>query len=171
MTNEMPHTNPLLSGPPPAEFFELQSEIGWLIYDVSRILFRAVENKVKEAGITSQQWRVLIQLAREDGHTQSKLSEESEVAPAPLGRLLDRLEEQNIIERRQDPSDRRVKRIYLSGGGEGPFFERLKQLGMEQFETVYKSVNKADLRELYLLLQKLKSNMLEGAVGNPPSGD
>ncbi|MSP42880.1 MAG: MarR family transcriptional regulator [Alphaproteobacteria bacterium] len=171
MTNQMPPTNPVLSGPPPADFFELQSEVGWLIYDVSRMLFRAVENKVKEAGITSQQWRVLIQLAREDGHTQSQLSEESEIAPAPLGRLLDRLEEQNIIERRPDPSDRRVKRICLAGGEQGPFFERLKQLGMQQFETVYKSVNKADIQELYRLLQKLKSNMLEGAAGNPPVND
>lgn len=170
MTTQMSQTHSLLPGQSPADVFELQIEIGWLIYDVSRMLFRSVENKVKEAGITSQQWRVLIQLAREDGHTQSQLSEESEIAPAPLGRLLDRLEEQRIIERRADPLDRRVKRIYLSGGGEGPFFERLKQLGMQQFETVYRSVAKADMQELHRLLLRLKSNMLEGDPGNPPSG-
>ena len=53
------------------------------------------------------------------------------------------------------------KRIYLAGGEQGAFFERLRQLAMHQFETVYKSVNEADLLELQRLLQKLKSNMLQ----------
>ncbi len=153
---------------PSADLFELQREVGWLVYDASRLLMRSIESKVRKAGITPQQWRVLIQLAREDGQTQSHLADETEIAPAPLGRLLDRLEDQKIIERRADPSDRRAKRIYLTGGEQGPFFERLRQLAMQQFEAVYKSVNETDLLELQRLLQKIKSNMLEGDP-NPPS--
>lgn len=160
MINRMSQPSVKSTSLPAADAFELQREVGWLIYDVSRLLMRSIERKVGEAGITSHQWRVLIQLAREDGHTQSQLAEESEIAPAPLGRLLDRLEEQNIIERRADPVDRRVKRIYLKGGGQGPFFERLEQLAAQQFETVYKAVNQTDLVELQRLLHKLKTNLL-----------
>ncbi len=148
---------------PPTDLFELQREVGWLVYDVSRQLMRSIEYKVREAGITSQQWRVLVQLAREDGQTQSSISDETEIAPAPLGRLLDRLEQQNLIERRTDPSDRRAKRIYLVGGEHGPYFERLRQLAMQQFKTVYDKIDGADLLELQRLLQKLKSNMAEKA--------
>ena len=164
----MPHP---VSRPPANPFtdaFDLQREVGWLVYDASRLLMRSIEKKVREAGVTSQQWRVLVQLAREDGQTQSQLAEEAEIAPAPLGRLLDRLEEQKMIQRRPDPQDRRAKRIYLLGGERGPFFERLRQLAMQQFGTVYKSVNQADLLELQRLLQKLKSNMLEGVREAPP---
>ncbi len=145
--------------------FELRREIGWLIYDASRLLMRSIEREVRKAGITSQQWRVLVHLAREDGQTQSALADETEIAPAPLGRLLDRLEDQKIIIRRADPSDRRAKRIYLAGGEQGPFFEKLRQLAMQQFEAVYKSVDESDLLELQRLLQKLKSNMLECGAG------
>lgn len=145
---------------PFADAFELQREVGWLVYDASRLLMRSIEREVRKAGITPQQWRVLVQLAREDGQTQSELGEETEIAPAPLGRLLDRLEDQKIIERRADPADRRAKRIYLAGGEQGAFFERLRLLAMRQFEAVYRSVNEADLLELQRLLQKLKSNMM-----------
>lgn len=162
MINRMSQPFVKIPAPPPADAFEVQREVGWLIYDVSRLLVRSIERKVGEAGITSQQWRVLIQLARQDGQTQSQLAEESEIAPAPLGRLLDRLEQQKVIERRADPLDRRAKRIYLADGEQGPFFERLRQLGMQQFETVYKTVSEADLLELQRLMQKLKTNMLEG---------
>lgn len=163
----MPHPVSMPANPF-TDAFDLQREVGWLVYDASRLLMRSIEKKVREAGVTSQQWRVLVQLAREDGQTQSQLAEEAEIAPAPLGRLLDRLEEQKMIERRPDPQDRRAKRIYLLGGEQGPFFERLRQLAMQQFGTVYKSVNQADLLELQRLLQKLKSNMLEGVTEAPP---
>lgn len=164
MTVRMSQTGHSVSAPPVPDAFELRREIGWLIYDVSRLFMRSIESKVGEAGINPQQWRVLVQLAREDGQTQSQLSEETEIAPAPLGRMLDRLEEQKIIERRADPSDRRAKRIYLAGGEQGAFFERLKQLGMQQFDTVYKSMHEGDLSELQHLLQQLKTNMLEGGA-------
>lgn len=167
MINRMSQPSIRTTGLPATDAFELQREVGWLIYDVSRLLMRSIERKVGEAGITSQQWRVLIQLAREDGQTQSQLAEESEIAPAPLGRLLDRLEQQRVIERRADPLDRRAKRIYLAGGEQGPFFERLRQLGMQQFETVYKAVSEADLLELQRLMQKLKTNMLAGEAESP----
>ncbi len=164
LTNLMPHSASKPSESPAGDLFELQREVGWLVYDASRLLMRSVESKVREAGVTSQQWRVLVQLARENGQTQSRLAEEAEIAPAPLGRLLDRLEDQKIIERRPDPTDRRAKRIYLVGGEQGPFFERLRELAMQQFATVYKSVNHADLLELQRLLLKLKSNMFEGGT-------
>ncbi len=160
----MSHPVPKHPETPAADAFELQREVGWLIYDASRLLIRSIESKVREAGITSQQWRVLIRLAREDGQTQSHLAEETEIAPAPLGRLLDRLEDQKIIERRPDPSDRRAKRIYLAGGEQGPFFERLRQLATQQFETVYKSMDETDLLELQRLLSKLKTNILGGGA-------
>ncbi len=145
-----------------ADRFELQRDVGWLVYDVSRMLMRSVERQVREVGITPQQWRVLVQIARADGQTQSHLAEEAEIAPAPLGRLLDRLEEQKIIERRPDPSDRRVRRVYLTGGEQGQFFDTLRQLAMRQFEIVYRAVSEAELLELQSLLQKLKGNMLQG---------
>ncbi len=144
--------------------FELQRDVGWLIYDVSRRFVRAMERRVKQVGITPQQWRVLVEIAREDGQTQSQISEETEIAPAPLGRLLDRLEEQHIIDRKPDPQDRRVRRIYLVGGEQGPFFERIRQLARQQFEIAYEAITQAEQKQLQLLLGKMNENLLENEI-------
>lgn len=155
----------------PDDIFELQRDVGWLVFDVSRLFMQAMERRVREVGITPQQWRVLVQIAREEGQTQSQLAYEAEIAPAPLGRLLDRLEEQRIIERRPDSLDRRIRRIYLFGGEQGPFFERVRLLARQQFEIVYRQVSQAHQMELQRILAKLKSNMLESAPELAVSAD
>lgn len=150
--------------------FELQRDVGWLIYDVSRRFVRAMERRVKQVGITPQQWRVLVEIASEDGQTQTQISEETEIAPAPLGRLLDRLEEQHIIDRKPDPHDRRVRRIYLVGGEQGPFFERIRQLARQQFDIAYNSISEAEQKQLQALLGKMNSNMLESELSRQNPG-
>ena len=103
---------------PLADAFDLQREVGWLVYDASRLLMRSIEREVRKAGITPQQWRVLVQLAREDGQTQSELAEETEIAPAPLGRLLDRLEAKQLVRRVRSVDDRRVVNLELTEAGQ-----------------------------------------------------
>lgn len=156
--------------PPPVNdpSFEMRREVAWLIFDTARMMTRSIERHVRSAGVSSIQWRVLLQIARQNGQTQSHLAEEVEIAPAPLGRLLDRLEEQKFIERRPDPADRRVKRVYFTGKEQGQFFDRLRQLALAHFEKVYSTLDDKDLQELQRLLQKIKSNMTSGPPGQPP---
>lgn len=155
--------------PPPISdpSFEMRREVAWLIFDTARMMTRSMESHVRSAGVNSSQWRVLLQVARQNGQTQSHLAEEVEIAPAPLGRLLDRLEEQKFIERRPDPSDRRVKRVYFTGNEQGRFFDRLRQLALAHFEKVYSTLDDRDVLELQRLLQKIKSNMTAGPPAQP----
>lgn len=137
--------------------FELQRDVGWLIYDVSRLLMRSFERRVREVGLTPQQWRVLVQISREEGQTQTQIAEETEIARAPLGRLLDRLEEQGVIERRQDPDDRRAKRIYLVEGEHGTIMEPFREQAKAQFDTVYGELTNPELEQLIRLLENVKT--------------
>jgi len=145
----------------------MRREIAWLIFDTARMMTRSIERHVRSTGVNSNQWRVLVQIARQNGQTQSHLAEEVEIAPAPLGRLLDRLEKQKFIERRPDPSDRRVKRVYFTGKEQAQFFDRLRQLALANFEKVYRSLDDKDLRELQRLLQKIKTNMTDEPAAAP----
>ena len=139
--------------------FELQRDVGWLIFDVSRLLMRSFEKKVREVGLTPHQWRVLLQIGRREGQTQTEIAEETEIARAPLGRLLDKLEEQGVIERRQDPHDRRAKRIYLVAREGKTFMEPFRQQAKEQFDTVYGKLADSELLELIRMLDHIKANI------------
>ena len=53
-------------------------------------------------------------LYAKEGVTQSELADLMELEKLTLGRLLDRLEEKEWVERRADELDRRVNRLFLT---------------------------------------------------------
>lgn len=57
-------------------------------------------------------------LRRDEGSSQAALAERLEIQPITLTRLIDRMQAAGWVERRQDPQDRRVLRLYLTAQAE-----------------------------------------------------
>ncbi|NQW11213.1 MAG: MarR family transcriptional regulator [Alphaproteobacteria bacterium] len=93
---------------------DLHRNFGFLIHDVARLMRVAFDRRGKELGLTRSQWWVLTALYAQEGVTQSELAAYMDLEKATLGRLLDRLEEKEWVERRADPVDRRIKRVFLT---------------------------------------------------------
>jgi MarR family transcriptional regulator for hemolysin len=91
---------------------------GWVTADVSRLMRTVFDRRVRRLGLTRPQWLALTRLDRRPGASQSELADTMEIEKAPAGRLIDRLEEKGWIERRADPADRRINRIYLTDRGQ-----------------------------------------------------
>lgn len=89
-----------------------EHSIGFLVHDVARLMRVTFDRSVRDAGLTRAQWLVLAYIIRTDGQTQTNLAEQTDMEKAPLGKLLDRLQDGGWIERRPDPDDRRAKRIF-----------------------------------------------------------
>ncbi len=87
---------------------------GFLVHDVARLLRTEFDRRVRSMGLTRSQWWVLVHLFRHDGVTQSELAEILDIEKASLGRLLDRLESNNWIQRVACEQDRRAKRVFLT---------------------------------------------------------
>lgn len=98
---------------------DLHRNFGFLIHDVARLMRVAFDRRGKELGLTRSQWWVLTALYAREGVTQSELSDFMDLEKATLGRLLDRLEEKEWVERKPDPDDRRIKRVYLTDKVQG----------------------------------------------------
>lgn len=92
----------------------LDRNFGFLLHDVARLMRTVFDRRGRELGLTRSQWWVLTMLYANEGVTQSELADFMELEKPTLGRLLDRLEEKEWVERRIDPVDRRVKRLYLT---------------------------------------------------------
>lgn len=135
-------------------------KLGYLIHDVSRMRRTAFDQIMKPVGITRAQWWVIAYLSRHDGMAQTELADKLDVGKASLGSLLDRLEATAFIERRPDPSDRRVKRIFLAPTA----LQVLEQLAeMEahfNLETL-KDLSEHDRRELIRMLSAIKSALTQ----------
>ncbi len=100
--------------PPSEELSRQWIKLGFLIHDVSRLRRSAYDQLMKPLKITRARWWVLAHLSRHDGMMQSQLADVLEVGKASLGTVVDQLENSGWVERRADPLDKRVKRVYLT---------------------------------------------------------
>ena len=92
--------------------------LGFLISDAARLMRTVFDRRVRRLELTRAQWLVLARLHRRPGASQSELADMMEVEKASAGRMIDRLERKGWIERRADPVDRRINRLYLTAEAE-----------------------------------------------------
>ena len=92
----------------------LDRNFGFLLHDVSRLMRTVFDRRGREIGLTRSQWWVLTMLYAKEGVTQSELADFMDLEKPTLGRLLDRMQEKEWVERRPDRHDRRVNRLFLT---------------------------------------------------------
>lgn len=87
------------------------------LVESSRLLRNYIDCRAKGRGTTRAQWIVLFRLREQEGLSQVDLAEVLELQPISLVRLLDRLVDHGLLERRPDPRDRRANRLFLTEAG------------------------------------------------------
>ena len=89
---------------------------GFLLQDVARLLKRQFERRARQGGlpITRRQASVMIYVSRHEGVSQAEVAARLDLEPISLVRLLDKLCEEGLVERRAHPTDRRVRTLWLT---------------------------------------------------------
>lgn len=136
----------------------LNREFAFTLNDVARMLRTYADHKAAQFGITRAQWVVLVRLDRSEGLKQSELAEMLDLQPISLTRLLDRLCECGLIERRPDPVDRRAKRLFLMPAAR-PLLEKLGDLGEELMATALTGVEREAVEQMVAQLGIVKENL------------
>lgn len=133
--------------------------VGQLV-ESSRLLRNYIDHRAKDRGTTRAQWIVLFRLRQQEGLSQVDLAEVLELQPISLVRLLDRLVEHGLLERRQDPRDRRANRLFLTSRGR-QLVDDLDSLrdaiASEVLEDVPVSALETSLRTLQDIKERIKS--------------
>jgi len=139
-------------------------QLGWQIGETSHVLRRAFDRKAAALGVTRAQWRLLAHLSREPGQRQVELAERMDIEPITLCRIVDRLEESTLVERRRDPADRRAWQLYLTGKAE-PLVERLHRLADELSDDAFAGLDEAQLDTVRVVLARIRSNLSSAPKG------
>ena len=140
-------------------------EIAFNIMDVARMLRTYADQRGRQFGISRAQWGVLVRLQRTEGLKQSELAEILDLQPISLTRLLDRLAENGLIERRADPNDRRANRLYLTPAAH-PVLTQLGKLGADVMETVLGGIDDKASARLLRDLTQMKDNLRAAIARN-----
>jgi DNA-binding MarR family transcriptional regulator len=108
---------------------------------------------------TMPRFDLLANLEREDGQTLAALSRRMLVTAGNLTGLVDRAERDGVVERRPDPSDRRLSRVYLTPKGR-ELVHALLPAHAAHVSELLAPLDASDRRELRRLLGKLRESLL-----------
>ena len=133
---------------------DMSDDVGFLLSDAARLLRRSFDERARVMGVTRPQWRVLALLKRFDGSTQVTVADMLDVEPITLGRMVDRLQDAGLVERRADPADRRSWRLHLTSEGEQKI-EALRPTALALFDDALAGLDADRRLKPVILVPKL----------------
>lgn len=139
-----------------------QTSVAFLLHDVARRFRQRFDERARDLGVTRQQWRALMHLARRPAVTQAELADVLDVERITLCRMIDRLTEAGLVERRGDPADRRVWRLHLTPGADA-VVRRLATIGHELEEEALRCMSEGERAQLHADLIHLRDALSTNA--------
>lgn len=141
----------------------MDENIATLIAQVSRMIRRNFDARAREIGVTRPQWQVLSLLNHHAGIHQGGLADILEVEPITAGRMIDRLQEAGLVERRPDPADRRAWRLFLTERGSEQL-DRLRPFAREALSIALEGVAQEDIDRTTEVLVRMRANLVRRAA-------
>ena len=140
---------------------------------ITRLLRKRFDERARHLALsngealTRVQWRMLAAIHLREGATQREIAELLEIGPVAAGQVVDRLEESQWVERRADPSDRRVNRLYLRDAAM-PVLARLGLLGDSEDQCAIVGIPAEDMERLSSLLDDVIENLMSADSADRP---
>jgi MarR family transcriptional regulator, transcriptional regulator for hemolysin len=146
------------NAPPPDE-----ARLAILLSDVLRLVRHDFAIRAAGTSLTPALWRLLFHVERNEGGRQTDLAERLDLTPVTVGRMIDRLEKQQLVRRVADAQDRRASRVYL-GRLAGPMIERLHEIARGTNERATFGLDPDTLGTLLSSLARVRANLQDARL-------
>jgi MarR family transcriptional regulator, transcriptional regulator for hemolysin len=137
-------------GGPPA-----QPPIGLQLSRTARVVTNAFERAMAQAGGSASAWQVLVLVRAGQWGTQSEMAEAMGITGATLTHHLNALEDQGLVRRWREASNRRVQQVALTEAGE-ELFDRLREVAVRHDEHLRSTLSEKEVEQLGRLLEKVR---------------
>jgi MarR family transcriptional regulator for hemolysin len=114
------------------------------IAETAHALRKAFDRRAVGLGVTRAQWKVLFRLTRQPGLRQIELADMLDIEPITLSRIVDRLEEGGLVERRPDPADRRAWRLHVTARAQ-PLVAKLRTIADAMIAEAFEGIDPKDI--------------------------
>ena len=138
-----------------------------VFHQVIRFHYQRMYTLFEKFGIYPGQHALLFILGKQDGQSQRELAEKLHNKAATITVMLNRMAKANLLERRPDPNDQRVTRVYLTKQGQDVLAqvkESLKTIESECFDN-FTPEEQILLRRL---LMQVRENLRKACEKSPP---
>ena len=140
--------------------------IGLRLAQTARVVERAFDDALAEAGGTLPVWLILLNLKIRKPDTQRELADAVGVREATLTHHLNAMDARGLITRTRDAANRRVQVVELTEEGEAAFL-RLRDVAITFDAKLRDGLAESDMEQLDGLLGRLAANA-GAAQGAPP---
>lgn len=121
---------------------------------------RWLENALRPLSMTYPQFGTLLALTAREGVTQRELGETLQIDRTTVSVICDSLEKHGWAERRQDPTDRRAKQVFLTDEGRAAIGEAQK-IVWDAYAMVTDALSTDDVAAVVPRLERLQAALLE----------
>jgi len=144
----------------------LRLSLSWWVVNTGRLWRKLLDERLRAAGQTQPRWRVLAWARMLPGVTQTELAQRMGIAGPTLVRILDSLNAQRMIERRENAVDRRVKEVHLTPEAE-PLVREISQEVRAIRQALLEGVSDEDIRTCLDVLAHIRTRAAE--IGDWPA--
>src|SRR3954469_16135884 len=132
------------------------------VAETAQALRRAFDRRAAALGVTRAQWRGLAPLGRGGGVREGALAGGLDLEPITLCRMIDRLAEAGLVERRADEADRRAWRIHLTAPSR-PIVEELRGMAERFLDDALAGVSEKEQARVRQILARVRANLAPAA--------
>lgn len=141
-----------------------ENDLLYLLHAVAHMMRIRFDQYARAWGMTRAQCVILLHLNRTPGMTQNEMACLCEIEPITVARLVDRLEAGKLVERRPDPSDRRINRLHLLPAAK-PIVDRLLVSRDYAFEALVGDLSPEKLQGAVDVLKHMKQRLASSDAG------
>ena len=136
--------------------------MGMLINSAQRAMTRKFVQNATDSGldISLDQWMVLGPIWQLESASQKELGEMCLKDKTNITRIIDTLEQKNLVVRVEDQIDHRIKRVVLTNAGKQLFFDVLPIMEKTR-EEVRKDISNKDIETFKVVLSKILENLTD----------
>lgn len=140
--------------------FVFQQSFGRVLGAAATLLFRRLSKELKDhrLPITPDQFKVLTHLWQKDGRSQQELADLSDRNRANVTRIIDILEREGLVARKDDENDRRVFKIHLTHTGKD-LEAAAAGCAKITLEAACRGVSEEEIETCRKVLQKMMDNL------------
>ncbi len=135
-----------------------------LLAQISRLRFIRTHALLESLGIHPGQYHLLVLVAHAGGMSQRELATHLFIKPSTLAVMIGRLMRANLVQRKRDPEDRRILRIYVTNQGRTVIEEAISRFTRVEQET-FVGFTEEELAQFTTYANRIRNNLRKAAEG------
>jgi MarR family transcriptional regulator for hemolysin len=138
-----------------------------VLHEVARLMRRRFDQHSRTYGMTRTKGLILLHIRRQPAMSQNEVAAIIEVEPITVARLVDHLEADGLVERRADPSDRRIHRLHLKPAA-APVVAKIESYRQQMLVELTEGLDPADWAAALKVLLHMKNKLTAQSAGSRP---